>query len=291
MKRGLLISALMLAALSTSASVRGIVAEDTGRTSAKVQGPSTKNILGTWNMALGTLQHAPSPKPVAPYKRVEPLLPVVRDPSISTEHQQLANRMLRTLIPSRCIADLKHFYMFTEDLGSRGFAGPHTIMVDATLEEEELIAILIHETAHFLDLSGCTRGNPDSGVSAFKDEDVLMYNDDPSVLFYQLSWATENIQKRGMSSANFVTGYAKHNAFEDLAESVTYYVLRQKDFRTRAAKNAVLAQKLAWIETYIFPGGVDLAEQEGSAFNGKIPWDATKLAYTWKGKGERVAAR
>lgn len=272
----------MLAALSMSASVRQIVPQAAEATSANAYPETVPSTDVSVHKAA---------TPVAPYKRVEALLPIVRDPGIREEHQKIASMVLRALIPSRCIGDLKNFYISYADMKSRGYAGKDTIIVSGKLSDKELIGILVHETTHFLDLSGCTGGTLDSGASAFKDGNDKIYNDDPSVSFYSLSWAAANIQKKGMADAAFVTGYAKHNCFEDIAETVAYYVLHQDDFRKRATKNRVLAKKLEWVETYIFPGGRSLATQEGPAFSGKIPWDATKLAFSWKDKDERLAAR
>lgn len=297
-KRGLLITLLALSALTVSASVRTMVPQDAEVTSIRYQVPSTVEGHETWNLPLGTLLQAAgissssvsskARTPVAPYKRVEALLPIVRDPSIKEEHQRIANRVLRTIIPSRCIGDLKYFYVMYGPMKSRGYAGKDTVIVDGKLSDDEFTAILFHEAAHFLDLSGCVTGTPESGLSAFKDGTDKIYNDDPSVAFYSISFAAANIQKKGAVPADFVTGYAKTNCFEDMAESITYYVVHQDDFRTRAAKNRVLAKKLEWIETYVFPGGRAIAKQEGPEFT-KIPWDATKLSYSWI--ANEVAAR
>lgn len=285
----------MLTALSLSASVRVMVPEVAEATSAKYQVPSANEGLGTWNVNHGTLLPAAAQAEsssarstgVAPYKRVEALLPIVRDPTISDAHQRIANKVFRAMIPARCLPYLKNFYM-TTGMKSRGYAGEDTIIVDASLNDAELTAILFHETTHFLDLSKCIPGTQESGASAFKDGTTTIYNDDPSVAFYSLGFAAANIQKKGVQNTDFVTGYAKTNCFEDLAETVTYYIVHQDDFRARAKKSMILAKKLEWIETYVFPGGRVIAKQEGPAFT-KIPWDATKLAYSWK--LNEVAAR
>jgi hypothetical protein len=79
--------------------------------------------------------------------------------------------------------------------------------------------------------------------------------------------------------ADFVTGYAyQADNFEDLAESVTYYITQEDAFRERAKTNTALAKKLSWLETYM-PKGKRLAD--GDTWNGRIPWDATKLAFEW----------
>lgn len=292
MKRGFLLSIITVLALSLSAAVPQRLAEKLSEASLLGSEQMTVNSeqLPTINYSLFTVHSAPESKAVAPSPRIQPLLPIVRHPSIKEEDQKLADAIFRTMIPVDCIDELQNFYVvYDKPLKSRGYAGKDTVIIQGTLAMNEKIGILIHELTHFRDLSGCSQGTAASGLSDFKDGKDLIYNDDPSVAFYSLSWIKEDIQKKGSKKADFVTGYAAENPFEDLAESVTYYALRKKDFIARAKKNKVLAAKLAWIETNLFPGGVRIAEQVGT-YSGKIPWDATKLAFTWKGE-EMLAAR
>jgi hypothetical protein len=219
-----------------------------------------------------------------------PLLAIVQQPDIKEEDQILSDNILRLVFPAQCEDGvLKKFYVYYgSDLKSRGYAGANTLIIQARKNKDEQRGLLIHEASHVLDL-GCLTGTAASGESSFKDGRTVMYQDDPSVAFYSISWMTENIQKKGTKKADFVSGYAASNVFEDLSESVTYYVLAKEAFVTRAKTNKALAAKLAWIETYVFPGGVKVAD--GTKWNGTIPWDATKLSYTWTGGGEAVAVR
>ncbi|TSC97509.1 MAG: Uncharacterized protein Greene101449_1183 [Candidatus Peregrinibacteria bacterium Greene1014_49] len=152
-------------------------------------------------------------------------------------------------------------------------------MTGTNIDDQEFRSLFVHEFGHVLDL-GCFQGNPSTGESVFKDGGDIMWNDDPSLVFYRISWQLSNVQKEGMKPEDFVTGYASWDAFEDIAESLTYYVFQRSAFIKRAETNAKIAMKLAWIETYVFPGGETIAEGQ-HLWNGEVPWDSTKLPYTW----------
>lgn len=242
--------------------------------------------------------NAPVRVAVAPHKRVvasltivknpaSGLLAVVQQPDILPEDQKLMDSVLRLVLPPRCQNIIQKLYVYYgNDLKSRGYAGATTLIIEGSLPVPEKRAIAIHEATHVLDL-GCLIGTPASGESVFKDGITPMYNDDPSVQFYGIDWASENIQKKEATKADFVSGYAASNAFEDIAETVAYYVVAKDAFVLRAAKNSALAAKLKWIETYVFPGGMQVAD--GKKWDGKIPWDVTKLSYVWTGTESRVA--
>ena len=83
--------------------------------------------------------------------------------------------------------------------------------------------------------------------------------------------------RSGARDADFASGYAKENPFEDIAETITYFILQENSFRMRAAENAVLREKLTWVETYIADSGFTPAMS--SPWDGKIPWDTTKLPH------------
>lgn len=209
------------------------------------------------------------------------ILSVVDQADIHEEHKIIADEVLR-LLPARCLSTLKNFYVRYESMGSRGYAGESTVILSGLVQDSEFRALLIHEAfGHLLDL-GCLKGNTKSGKSEFKDGSVSIYRNDPSVEFYRISWSSEKIKKKTAKAADFVSGYAyKADVFEDLAESMTFYVLHRDVFAKRAKTNAALAEKLRWIETYVFPTPLNVAVSQ-AATNGEIPWDTTKLPYIWK---------
>lgn len=237
-------------------------------------------------------------KKVAPKKRLSAslvqlnniesnLLPIVRQAGIKLEDQVLADRMMRIVLPQQCQTIIKKFIVsYAGDMDSRGYAGASTLIIDGNVPAAEKAALLVHEVGHVLD-TGCFAGSPSQGDSGFKDGSLTIYKDDPSLSFYNISWSTESIQKPGTKKADFVSGYAAANVFEDFSETLTYYVFAKEAFKERAKENKALEAKYNWIETHVFPGGKTYSQ--GLAWNGKIPWDATKLAYVWE--GPELAAR
>ena len=200
-------------------------------------------------------------------------------PDIDAEHGALAREVLG-LLPVSCQQKLKSFYLLDDD-DKRGFAGSGVVMVSRKIPNAEFRAVLIHEAlGHFWDLT-CINGTPESGPSAFTDGTTPVWNNDPSALFYAISWKN-NTERRTLALANdSTTGYAGQGGpYEDLADSITYYLTEHDAFVTRAKTNRALALKLQWIETY-FP--VQPTVATGQTWNGVIPWDATKVPYTWNG--------
>lgn len=207
------------------------------------------------------------------------ILPVLKQDDIRPLDQILLNEILRKM-PQQCWDDLKSFYVRYDNSGQRGVAGKESIVMQRhNVDDQEFRALFVHEFGHLLDL-GCLQGHASTGASEFKDGNDLMWNDDPSLLFYRISWTSHNVQKEGMKPEDFVTGYASWDVFEDLSESLTYYVFQRKAFEKRAQTNAKIAMKLSWIETYVFPGGKTIAEGQHQ-WTGEVPWDSTKLAYAW----------
>jgi len=212
------------------------------------------------------------------------LLAIVRQDDIKEADQRLAHEVL-SLIPRSCIHRLKNFYVrYDGTMTSRGLAGETTVIIDGTLGVDEKRAVLIHEAlGHFMDL-GCLTGSPQSGKSAFRDGNVPIYADDPSVKFYEISWLNEKKMRPEAKPEDCLTGYACfQDPFEDVAESAAYYLLHEQDFRMRAKTNTVIARKLQWIETYIFPDKSLVLATSTYASKSKVAWDATKLPYEWMG--------
>ncbi|MDD4319267.1 MAG: hypothetical protein PHW10_03005 [Candidatus Peribacteraceae bacterium] len=200
---------------------------------------------------------------------------------IRPEHRAIISEILR-FVPVACRNRIKNFYVRYDDPKERGLAGKDTLIISGNLPPEEFRAVLVHELlGHVTDL-GCLTGTPESGASAYKDGNERIYENDPSVLFYRLSWASATERKSGLRTRDFVSGYAHDaDAFEDLAESVTFYFFHREEFRRMAKTNRILAAKFHWIETYVFPAGNTPSLSAYQWDRNAIPWDATKLAYVW----------
>lgn len=265
---------------STIARTRSIQKKPIARSALikRTTGHAIRAELITGSVSSGTASST-SRFPDLPTSPSSDILPVLKQDDIRPLDQILLNEVLRNM-PEQCWDDLKSFYVRYDNSGPRGVAGKESVVMQrSNINDQEFRALFVHEFGHVLDL-GCLQGNPSTGASEFKDGNDLMWNDDPSLLFYRISWVSHNVQKEGMKPEEFVTGYASWDVFEDLSESLVYYVFQRKAFEKRAQTNAKIAMKLAWIETYVFPGGKTIAEGTHQ-WTGEVPWDSTKLAYTW----------
>lgn len=207
------------------------------------------------------------------------LLPVVDQTDIKMRNRILADKVLRAL-PSFCRANLKNFYVnYDKNAANRGLGGASTmIVIDAP--DAEFQSLIIHECGHVTDLGGL-RGTPASGQSNFFDGNTPIYNDDPSVAFYTLSWVNPTTMKKGARDADFISGYAKSDPFEDFAESYVFFALQREEFSRLAKTNPILRAKYDFMERVVFSGTPSFAT--GLYVRGNtIDWDVTKMPYEWK---------
>lgn len=219
---------------------------------------------------------------VRPHHKAAPLLPAVAQKDIRANHQKLADETLRAL-PAGCRNNLKNFYVnYDKNAANRGLGGASTIIIIGTVPDAEFRALLVHECAHVIDI-GALKGAKDSGFSAFMDGKNPVYQNDPSVAFYQISWLAENMQQPGTKSTDFVSGYAASDPFEDFAESFAFYALQPKEFARLAQTNTVLKAKYEFMRDLVFSATEQFAQ--GKFVRSKaVPWDVTKLPYVWHAK-------
>lgn len=219
---------------------------------------------------------------VKPSHRAADLLPVVNQKDILPRQRTIADEVLRALPPS-CRRNLRNFYVtYDKSPRNRGLGGESTIIVTGTVRDSEFRALIVHECGHITDLGGL-RGYDLSRPSMFIDGTTPITGDDPSVLFYQISWLTPTVMQPGTMAADFVSGYAETDPFEDFAETYAYYVLQQREFAKIAAKNPILQAKYDFMSRIVFAGEQKVAD--GRHTRGRsIPWDVTRLPYVWHAK-------
>ena len=219
----------------------------------------------------------------APFPPPAPLS-VFRHPDIRATHQSLLSDTLRAL-PPQCQSSLRNLYVRYDRPEQRGLAGKETIILTGNVRDAELRALFLHEFGHITDL-GCLTGTGKGEPSAFHDGLEPIVQDDPSTSFYGISWQRETTRRPGTSLKDFVSGYAAKDAFEDFAETFAYFVLQPEAFRTRTMGNGALRKKFLWMQTYVFQDHPLLAS--GKPWNRLLPWDVTKIPYTWNRKPKNV---
>ncbi|MFC1810700.1 putative zinc-binding metallopeptidase, partial [Patescibacteria group bacterium] len=114
------------------------------------------------------------------------------------------------------------------------------------------------------------------------DGSIPIYNDDPSLRFYKLSWNNENEMKEGSVKANFVTGYAMTDPFEDFAETYNYYILHGSQFKQMAKYDKTLRRKYIYIKYFVFEGQEFDYDPYNETVNGWRNYDSTLLNYDYE---------
>lgn len=216
------------------------------------------------------------------HKAPDSLLAVTNQKDILPRQRLLADQVLRSL-PHYCRDNLKNFYVnYDKNAANRGLGGESTIIIIGNVPDSEFRALLIHECGHVVDLGGL-RGSVSSGKTNFYDGSAPIFGNDPSVAFYSIRWTTPVLNTPGTKDEDFVSGYAASDPFEDFAETFAFYALQQEAFQRIAAGNPILQAKYNFMQQVVFTGTKSIAK--GRHVPGKkVPWDTTKLPYTWHAK-------
>ncbi len=174
---------------------------------------------------------------------------------------------------------LKNLVIKNETHPSRGMANSKKIIlhIESISSDDEMISVLIHELGHVIDLGGLKSIN--GGASDFRDKTKTFFNNDPSVDFYALAWKSSDKKKEGIVRADFVSGYAMTNCFEDFAESFLFYRMHGEKFRYLAQSSDVLSAKYDFFKTQVFDREFQIEKEVSDEFiAGKsLVWDATLL--------------
>lgn len=183
-----------------------------------------------------------------------------------------------TSLPEEHREYLQHLTLYFAE-GRRGLGGGSTIILRCSdVDDMELSSVLVHEMGHIVD-TGLKTGNSWSGKSEFMDGSIPIYNDDPSLRFYRLSWNDDKTIKPDAEKTDFVTGYAMSDPYEDFAESYNYYLLHGTQFKEMAKYDVDLRRKYLYLKYFIFSGREfdnDQSELENSTMR---RYDSTILAY------------
>lgn len=159
------------------------------------------------------------------------------------------------------------------------------IYLRCDLPAEEIISVFIHEMGHLVDLS-LLEPREQIQLSGFWNGTDPIYETDPSLLFYRLSWLDSTTVRSESHTDDFVTGYAQENPFEDFAESSIFYVLHGEKFRYLMTKSPILQAKYDFLKYYVFSGSEFNLEDKQSVLTSRVAidriearYDATRLSY------------
>ena len=187
-------------------------------------------------------------------------------------------------LPNEHLSTLKNLILDNNPQANRGLGGKSLIIIRGVdMDKPEEAAVLIHEIGHNVDL-GYLNSPDNSTPSEFKDGRSVVYQGDPSLDFYRISWANEKARSKTAVNFDFVSGYAMTDPFEDFAETYAYYVLHNQDFVSKAQTSEALAKKYDYMKNEVFNGRVfDTGVTESGFALDQRPWDVTVLSYDLNG--------
>jgi len=182
-------------------------------------------------------------------------------------------------LPYEHASSVKNIILDYSTEAHRGLGGNSMIILrGVNMDTVEMIGVLIHEIAHNVDYAYLENEDKEE-VSPFKDGSLTLYESDPSIDFYRISWKNNKSKVKTANNMDFVSGYAMSDPFEDFAESYTYYVLHNKDFRVMASSNEALLAKYQFMKNKVF-NGFEYDTGDGDVNILKRPWDITVLNYS-----------
>lgn len=186
---------------------------------------------------------------------------------------------LQNIIPEEHLSSLENLILDYNPEAHRGLGGKSIIILRAVnIDLSEFYSVMVHEIGHTVDLGYFTETD-DSEVSGFKDGKKNVFETDPSLGFYRISWKNDTELNKTASNLDFVSGYAMTDPFEDFAESYVYYVLHNKDFKSKTQTSPALLAKYEFMKNEIFQNReFDTGEYLINDLK-KRPWDITVLDY------------
>lgn len=137
-------------------------------------------------------------------------------------------------------------------------------MFKYSLKEKEFLRVFIHELWHYVDIEFLNKN--------------LLWND-LSNDFYNISWDNTKTIKKWQSISSFVSWYSMTNKYEDFAESFTYYILHNRDFKNKSKYNSKLKLKYDYFTKYIFKNNYFINTSFSKEKYKDYYWDTTKVNY------------
>ncbi len=182
-------------------------------------------------------------------------------------------------LPKNFFQPLRTLEVRNTENASRGLSNQKKLILHTASmnNEDEMISVFLHEVGHLVDLG--VLESETGGASRFRDHGKVIFENDPSVKFYRLSWLDEKTKSSSVSANDFVSGYAATGSFEDFAETFLFYRLHGEKFRHLAKNSEILQKKYAFLRDTVFGGTEFQVAKKASDFvpTAKLLWDATLL--------------
>lgn len=212
------------------------------------------------------LQNPPLPKKTAPvteedFAREFDNLPfehkfinVLQSDTKIINHKKSLLYQTWSKIPEKHRDSILYLVVSEDENTSRGIGGQNTVMLHiGKLRDEELMSVWVHEIGHVVD-TGLYRGTQPSSPTNFMDGNSTVLQNDISNVFYSISWESTTKKKKGVTSLDFVSGYAMSDPFEDFAESYLFFILHGNTFRSMTKTSSKLYEKYIFLQNIVFDG-------------------------------------
>lgn len=172
----------------------------------------------------------------------------------------------------------------SSNVKSRWYSSRNSIVLDVKSMKsyQEFIQVLIHEIGHIVDfthLIGDPLTSKDTTFTEFGR--AVFFVDDPSLVFYAYSRSDEYTRAQNTSYKDFVSGYGMTDPFEDLAESINFYMYYHHIFKRLSSQSNVLLLKYQFLEELFGGRYINDGLKKASLFSSDKweyrPYDTTRF--------------
>lgn len=148
---------------------------------------------------------------------------------------------------------LKTLKINNEEWSIRWYATWDTVVLNVwDLEDPyEYSQLSTHELGHIFDLGFLQWNSKQKNPNFTEFKKTVFANNDPSLLYYAISWNWENVRKAWAKQKNFCSWYGMSNPFEDFAECYNLYINHNAMFKNIATKDPKLAKKYNFMATVL----------------------------------------
>ena len=177
---------------------------------------------------------------------------------------------------------LKKINISSEYWATRWSADRNSVSIHlwAVTSYVEYFGLISHELWHVVDLWVVQWYSTEKDLNYTEFWKSVFAVDDPSLLYYSLSWNSETVRKPSAVKEDFCSWYGMTDPFEDFAECHNLYLNHNDIFKNWARVNEIMRQKynffanLYWWK-YMFWSNSDLVKFESN--QSWRPWDTTKM--------------
>jgi len=156
-------------------------------------------------------------------------------------------------VVSQSFTDKLKILEINKEGGVRWYATRDTVVLNVSNLEDpsEFSQLSTHEFGHIFDLWFLQWNTKQKNSNFTEFKKSVFANNDPSLLYYAISWKWESIRKAEAKQKQFCSSYGMSNPFEDFAECYNLYINHNAMFKNIAIKDQNLTKKYNFIATLL----------------------------------------